>query len=62
LLISVAAVIGKTLAEIVTGQIVGVDAGVTNQLIVTAAMYCAVLVASISIIHHRTRLQRAKPS
>ncbi|MDB6101215.1 MAG: hypothetical protein JWO52_1214 [Gammaproteobacteria bacterium] len=62
LLISVAAVIGETLAEIITGQIVGVDAGVTIQLIVTAAMYCAVLVGSISIIRHRTRLQCAKPS
>jgi hypothetical protein len=62
LLISVAAVIGETLAEIITGQIVGVDAGVTIQLIVTAAMYCGVLVGSISIVRYRTRSQWAKSS
>lgn len=53
---------GETLAEIITGQIVGVNAGVTIQLIVTAAMYCAVLVGSISIIRYRTRSQCAKRS
>jgi hypothetical protein len=62
LLISAAAVIGEALAEIIAGQIVGVHAGVTIQLIATTAMYCVVLVGSISIIHRRTRSRCADAS
>jgi hypothetical protein len=62
LLISAAAVIVEILAEIITGQIAGVHAGVTIQLIATAAAYCVVLVGSISIIRRRTRSRCADPS
>ena len=59
LLISVAAVAGEILAEVITGQIAGVNAGVTIQLVATAAVYCVVLVGSISIIRVRMRSQSA---
>ena len=62
LLISAAAVIGEALAETIAGQFVGVHAGVTIQLIATAAMYCVVLVGSTSIIRRRTRSRCADPS
>lgn len=59
LLISVAAVAGEILPELITSQIVAVNVGVTIQLIATAAVYCVVLVGSISFIRRRMRSQSA---
>jgi hypothetical protein len=48
LVISVVALLGEALAEVITAQIAGNHAGVTVQLIATALAYSAVLGGSIS--------------